>query len=95
LPKTEAKAYFHEAINDAATDETLAHMCKSYSRTDRLLLIFFPFFSLTITLAMFFPKDNPGYFAMSEEARTLIGEWTENDWYESSTGYQLAIEQDL
>lgn len=29
LPKTEAEAYFHEAINDAATDETLAHMCKS------------------------------------------------------------------
>jgi hypothetical protein len=29
LPKTDAKLYFHEAINDAATDETLAHMCKS------------------------------------------------------------------
>lgn len=29
LPKTEAKLYFHEAINDVATDETLAHMCKS------------------------------------------------------------------
>jgi hypothetical protein len=43
---------------------------------------------------MFNPKDNPGYFAMSEEARTLIAVWTTNDWYDSSTGYQLAIEQD-
>jgi len=33
LPKTDAKLYFHEAINDAATDETLAHMCKSLFRT--------------------------------------------------------------
>ncbi len=44
---------------------------------------------------MFYPKDNPGYFAMSEEARTLIVDWATNDWYESSTGNQLAIERDL
>jgi hypothetical protein len=31
---------------------------------------------------------------MSEEARTLIAEWTTNEWYESSAGFQLAIEQD-
>jgi len=43
---------------------------------------------------MFYPKDNPGYFAMSERAGKLIAEWTTNEWYESSTGYQLAIEQD-
>ncbi len=44
---------------------------------------------------MFYPKDNPGYFAMSEEARTLVAEWATNEWYETSTGYQLAIEQEL
>ena len=32
LPKTDAKKYFHEAVNDAATDETLAHMCKLHPR---------------------------------------------------------------
>jgi hypothetical protein len=32
LPKTDAKLYFHEAINDAVTDETLAHMCNSLLR---------------------------------------------------------------
>jgi hypothetical protein len=50
---------------------------------------------LICTIAMFYPKDNPGYFAMSEEARALIAEWATNEWYESSTGYQLAIENEL
>jgi len=35
LPKTDAKLYFHEAINDAASDETLAHMCKSDIERER------------------------------------------------------------
>ena len=35
---------------------------------------------------MFFPKDNPGYYSMSEAAKKLIVEWTTNEWYESSTG---------
>jgi len=62
LPKKEARQYFHEAVNDAASDETWAHM------------------------TMFYPKDNPGYYAMSEEAKLLIVQWTTNQWYESSTG---------
>jgi len=41
---------------------------------------------------MFFPKDNPGYYAMSEEAKTLIVQWSTNDWYESSTGEMKALE---
>ncbi|KAI9744791.1 MAG: hypothetical protein M1818_001716 [Claussenomyces sp. TS43310] len=61
LPKRDAMLYFHEAINDAASDETLAHM------------------------AMFTPKDNPGYYTLSEEAKNLIVKWTTNEWYESST----------
>jgi len=73
LPKKDALVYFHEAINDAATDETWAHM------------------------TMFFPKDNPGYYAMSEEATAYIVQWATNDWYESSTGDSkvLAIEDEL
>ncbi|RDW94777.1 hypothetical protein BP5796_00540 [Coleophoma crateriformis] len=62
LPKTAARDYFHEAINDAAQDETSAHM------------------------TMFYPKDNPGYYALSEDAKRFIVEWTTNEWYESSTG---------
>jgi len=48
-------------------------------------------------MTMFYPKDNPGYYAMSEQAKTLIVKWTTDDWYESSTGetVQLAIENEL
>lgn len=35
---------------------------------------------------MFYPKDNPGYYALSEQAKALIVAWTTDDWYESSTG---------
>ncbi|KAL3423248.1 hypothetical protein PVAG01_04995 [Phlyctema vagabunda] len=61
MPKKDASAFFHPAINDAAQDETSAHM------------------------TMFFPKDNPGYYALSEDAKKLIVEWSTNEWYESST----------
>lgn len=45
---------------------------------------------------MFFPKDNPGYYALSEHAKKLIVEWMTNEWYESSTGEStmLAIEHE-
>ncbi|TVY78577.1 hypothetical protein LSUE1_G003687 [Lachnellula suecica] len=64
LPKKNAKDFWQEAINDAAHDETGAHM------------------------AMFYPKDNPGYYGMADAAKKLIVEWSSNDWYESSTGEQ-------
>jgi hypothetical protein len=42
---------------------------------------------------MFFPKDNPGYYAMSEQARDQIVQWTRNEWYERSSEKEtLAIE---
>ncbi|EDO00672.1 hypothetical protein SS1G_03145 [Sclerotinia sclerotiorum 1980 UF-70] len=56
LPKSNAKSFFREAINDKAADETSAHM------------------------TMFFPKDNPGYYALSEDAKKLIVEWSSNEW---------------
>ncbi|TVY29399.1 hypothetical protein LHYA1_G001856 [Lachnellula hyalina] len=62
LPKKKVRELWQEAINDAAHDETGAHM------------------------AMFYPKDNPGYYDLADAAKKLIIEWTSNDWYESSTG---------
>ncbi|KAH7342816.1 hypothetical protein BKA65DRAFT_526829 [Rhexocercosporidium sp. MPI-PUGE-AT-0058] len=53
---TGGREYWSEAINDAAGDETGAHM------------------------------NNPGYYALSEDAKKLITDWTTNEWYESSTG---------
>ncbi|KAF2822098.1 hypothetical protein CC86DRAFT_373290 [Ophiobolus disseminans] len=35
---------------------------------------------------MFEPKNNPGYYTLSETAKEKIIEWAENDWYESSEG---------
>jgi hypothetical protein len=35
---------------------------------------------------MFEPKNNPGYYTLSETAKEKIIEWTENEWYESSEG---------
>ncbi|KUI59320.1 hypothetical protein VP1G_06584 [Cytospora mali] len=58
---------WEEAINDAAADETSAHM------------------------AMFEPKENPGYEKLSNDAAELIAKWTRNDWYESSTETQAQI----
>lgn len=73
LPKKDAKKFWHEAINDAASDETSAHM------------------------TMFYPKDNPGYYTLSDAAKNLIVEWSTNEWYESSTGNSkvFAIEHEL
>lgn len=36
-------------------------------------------------MTMFFPKDNPGYYNMSEEAKKWIILWNMNEWYGSST----------
>lgn len=35
---------------------------------------------------MFEPKNNPGYYTLSETAKEKIIEWAENDWYETSEG---------
>ena len=40
---------------------------------------------------MFSPKDNPGYYALSEGAKDLVVQWATNEWYESSTGVAAAI----
>lgn len=45
-------------------------------------------------MTMFYPKDNPGYFALGEQAKTLIVQWTTNEWYESSAA-DAGIEHEL
>jgi hypothetical protein len=37
-------------------------------------------------MSMFFPKDNPGYYAMSERAKEFIVSWVDKSWYGSSEG---------
>lgn len=49
-----------------------------------------------MNLDMFFPKNNPGYYALSEEAKGLIVEWMAGEWYETSTGeVTFGIEHEL
>ncbi|OCK85657.1 hypothetical protein K432DRAFT_400045 [Lepidopterella palustris CBS 459.81] len=39
-------------------------------------------------MSMFDPRNNPGYYGMSEKAKELIVQWSMNQWYEESTGRQ-------
>ncbi|TID18315.1 hypothetical protein E2P81_ATG06246 [Venturia nashicola] len=35
-------------------------------------------------MQMFTPRDNPGYYAMSEKAKELISSWMQNTWYDEA-----------
>jgi hypothetical protein len=37
-------------------------------------------------MSMFEPRNNPGYYGMSERAKETIIKWAENRWYEESDG---------
>lgn len=37
-------------------------------------------------VTMFFPHDNPGYYALGERAKELISEWVDQGWYRTSNG---------
>lgn len=41
--------------------------------------------TLTGGIAMFEPKENPGFDKMSADARDMVAAWFRNDWYESSS----------
>ncbi|GAB7352525.1 hypothetical protein MBLNU459_g2920t1 [Dothideomycetes sp. NU459] len=41
-------------------------------------------------VAMFTPKDNPDYYAMSDRAKKFIDKWVDRQWYESSAEEQDA-----
>lgn len=47
-------------------------------------------------MSMFEPRNNPGYYGMSERAKDTIVTWTFNQWYEESTGPQqgMGLEDD-
>ncbi|KAF2185862.1 hypothetical protein K469DRAFT_574932 [Zopfia rhizophila CBS 207.26] len=42
-------------------------------------------------MSMFGPRDNPGYYSMSEQAKETIVEWVDNQWYEESEGPVLGV----
>ena len=37
-------------------------------------------------MSMFYPKDNPGFYSLGEEAKEMITLWVDDSWYASSTG---------
>ena len=43
--------------------------------------------------AMFFPKNNPGFDDLAQNARALIVRWTKGEWYESSFEDPMSIKE--
>ena len=72
------------AVNDKAKDEPGAHMGKLSERARYIVPETCEVLTY-LTLAMFEPKDNPGYDRLSEDAKSLIASWAKNDWYETSS----------
>ena len=46
-------------------------------------------------MSMFYPRENPGYYGMSERAKELIAGWVDEGWYRSSEGGEEVVEQVL
>lgn len=46
-------------------------------------------------VSMFLPRDHRGYYGMSERAKSLIVDWVETGWYESSEGVKGGEDVDL
>ncbi|KAF2462200.1 hypothetical protein BDY21DRAFT_9375 [Lineolata rhizophorae] len=44
-------------------------------------------------MGMFTPRENPGYFAMSDKAKQLITKWSTNKWYEEAEVDQVTLER--
>lgn len=45
-------------------------------------------------MGMFFPRDNPGYYTMSERAKELIADWVDPGWYQGSEGVEVVMQDD-
>jgi len=81
VPRKEETGEWKAAVNDVATDETWAHMCKAdHSR----LRPASGFRYANPLIAMFTPKDNPAYEKLANDATQMIVRWVQKDWYESS-----------
>lgn len=50
--------------------------------------------TLACSVAMFEPKENPGYDKLSQNAAELIAKWSANDWYDSSTEGEISQDKD-
>ena len=46
-------------------------------------------------MCMFFPRENPGYYAMSERAKDLIAGWVDEGWYLGSEGVEVVMEEEV
>ena len=79
VPKKDIAGDWRPAVNDKATDETLAHMCEYPS------LLIFSGTDADNDIAMFEPKENPGYEKLATDATEMISSWFRTDWYESSS----------
>lgn len=40
----------------------------------------------TAHMSMFYPKDNPGFYALGEASKEIVASWVDQGWYRSSTG---------
>ena len=45
-------------------------------------------------MTMFEPRNNPGYYGMSEHAKGMITRWVQNEWYAESEGPMKALAWD-
>jgi len=40
----------------------------------------------TAHMSMFFPRDNPGFYALGESAKECLSSWIDQGWYRASSG---------
>ncbi|KDN65513.1 hypothetical protein CSUB01_01075 [Colletotrichum sublineola] len=88
LPKKGAAGVWEAAVNDAATEETQAHMSEWTSAEPHA-----GFCTANWATDMFEAKMNPGYDKLKQDAANLIAQWTRNDWYETSEEDKPAIKE--